>query len=51
MNVTLENNVITIANPVKHRFLQRRRFTRIKFLEDLTLTYDNKNYFDAKKYY
>ena len=25
----LENNVITIANPVKHRFLQRRKFTRI----------------------
>ena len=34
----LENNVITIANPVKHRFLQRRRFTRIKFLSDLVLT-------------
>ncbi len=37
----LENNVITIANPVKHRFLQRRKFTRIKFLEDLELTYDD----------
>ena len=36
----LENNVITIANPVKHRFLQRRKFTRIKFLEDLELTCD-----------
>ena len=34
----LENNVITIANPVKHRFLQRRKFTRIKFIEDLELT-------------
>ncbi len=34
----LENNVISIANPVKHRFLQRRKFTRIKFLEDLVLT-------------
>lgn len=33
----LENNVVTIANPVKHRFLQRRKFTRIKFLEDLVL--------------
>lgn len=33
----LENNVITIASPVKHRFLQRRKFTRIKFLEDLEL--------------
>ena len=27
----IENNVLTIANPVKHRFLQRRKFTRIKF--------------------
>ena len=34
----LENNVITIANPVKHRFLQRRKYTRIKFIEDLVLT-------------
>ncbi len=34
----LENNVVTIANPVKHRFLQRRKFTRIKFLEDMELT-------------
>ncbi len=33
----LQNNVISIANPVKHRFLQRRKFTRIKFLEDLEL--------------
>ena len=34
----LENNVITIANPIKHRFLQRRKFTRIKFIEDLELS-------------
>ena len=34
----LENNVISIANPVKHRFLQRRKFTRIKFNEDLQLS-------------
>lgn len=33
----LENNVIKIANPIKHRFLQRRKFTRIKFIEDLEL--------------
>ena len=35
----LENNVISIANPVKHRFLQRRKFTRIKFIEELELVY------------
>ena len=38
----IENNVLTIANPVKHRFLQRRKFTRIKFLEDLELIYEDK---------
>ena len=37
----LENNVITVANPVKHRFLQRRKFTRIKFIEDLILSCDD----------
>lgn len=36
------NNVIKIANPVKHRFLQRRKFTRIKYLEDLELIYEDK---------
>ena len=36
---SLENNVLTVANPVKHRFLQRRKFTRIKFMEDLVLSY------------
>ena len=34
----LENNIVSIANPVKHRFLQRRKYTRIKFFEDLVLT-------------
>lgn len=33
----VENNVLSIANPVKHRFLQRRKFTRIKFIEELEL--------------
>ena len=37
----LENNVISIANPVKHRFLQRRKFTRIKFMEDLELVFND----------
>lgn len=36
----IENNVITIANPVKHKFLQRRKYTRIKFIEDLELVND-----------
>ena len=37
----LENNVVTIANPVKHRFLQRRKFTRIKFIEELELVWED----------
>ena len=37
----LENNVITIANPVKHRFLQRRKFTRVKFIENIELCLEN----------
>ena len=37
----IENNVITIANPVKHRFLQRRKFTRIKFMEDIELVFED----------
>lgn len=34
----LNNNVISIANPIKHRFLQRRKFTRITFLTDIELS-------------
>lgn len=33
-----DNNTLEIANPAKHKFLQRRRFTRIKFIYDLTLS-------------
>lgn len=36
----IENNVVTISNPVKHRFLQRRKFTRVKFLEEMQLVSD-----------
>ncbi len=38
---SLDNNILTVANPVKHRFLQRRKFTRIKFTEDVVLTYED----------
>ena len=37
----LEKNVVSIANPVKHRFLQRRKFTRVKFVENLELVYED----------
>lgn len=37
----LDGNVVAIANPKKHRFLQRRKFTRIKFLENLELEHED----------
>lgn len=40
----MENNILTIANPVKHRFLQRRKFTRITFLQDTKLYRDDISY-------
>lgn len=38
---TIEGKRVKIANPAKHRFLQRRQYTRIKFVHDLDLTADN----------
>lgn len=40
----VKGNVVSIANPKKHRFLQRRKFTRINFLEKLTLSCDDLSY-------
>ena len=40
----LDGNEISIANPKKHRFLQRRKFTRIKFLENLELINGDSTY-------
>lgn len=37
---TIEGKRVKIANPAKHRFLQRRQYTRIKFMHDLDLTFD-----------
>ncbi len=37
---SLENNIIKIANPVKHRFLQRRKYTRVKFVENIELIFE-----------
>lgn len=37
----VQGNSVIIANPKKHRFLQRRKFTRIKFLEELELKYND----------
>ena len=40
----VEDNIIKIANPVKHRFLQRRKYTRIKFIEDIELVFENQTF-------
>lgn len=40
----LDGNEVFIANPRKHRFLQRRKFTRIKFIENLVLEYEDKKH-------
>lgn len=37
---TIEGKRVKIASPAKHRFLQRRQYTRIKFMHDLDLTFD-----------
>jgi len=35
--VEIENNELFIANPIKHRFLQRRQFTRISFITESSM--------------
>lgn len=40
----LKKNIVYVANPKKHRFLQRRKYTRIKFIENIDLIYDDKAY-------
>lgn len=40
----MKNNLLTIANPIKHRFLQRRKFTRIMFLTETKLYRDDISY-------
>ncbi len=37
---TIEGRIIKIANPAKHRFLQRRQYTRIKFVNELELSFE-----------
>lgn len=42
--VKVEGNVVVVTFPRKHRFLQRRTFTRIKFIQDVELEKDGKTY-------
>jgi len=36
----IEGKTLTIANPAKHKFLQRRQYTRVKFMHDIDMTAD-----------
>lgn len=37
---TIEGKRVKVANPAKHRFLQRRQYTRIKYVYELNLNFD-----------
>ena len=41
---SIEGKRIKVANPAKHRFLQRRQYTRIKFVHDLDLKCNDKSH-------
>ena len=41
---SIDGNVLTIASPAKHKFLQRRQYTRIKFVQDLKLLLGESSY-------
>lgn len=40
----IDGNVLTVRIPLKHRFLQRRAFTRIKFNKEMECKLDGKTY-------
>lgn len=42
--VKIDGNIVVVSIPRKHRFLQRRAFTRVKFMHDLELKLENKVY-------
>ena len=42
--IKIEDNILTVANPIKHRFLQRRQFTRIKFIQKIELKSEDSLY-------
>ncbi|MBP3820453.1 PilZ domain-containing protein [bacterium] len=40
----IDGKTLVIASPAKHKFLQRRQYTRVKYLYDLVMKYDGKDY-------
>lgn len=42
--VEIDGNMLTVKSPIKHRFLQRRAFTRVKLMKNMTLSLDGATY-------
>ncbi len=40
----INGKTLVIASPAKHKFLQRRQYTRIKYMTDMEIAFDNKSY-------
>jgi c-di-GMP-binding flagellar brake protein YcgR len=40
----VDGKIITVKNPIKHRYLKRRQFTRIKYNEDLEFSDGNQTH-------
>lgn len=40
----IEDKKIRVMNPAKHKYLQRRQYTRIKYIYDLELKHENESY-------
>ena len=40
----IDKNILFVSSPAKHKFLQRRQYTRIKFNIDLDMNFDGKDY-------
>jgi len=41
---SIDGKTLVIASPAKHKFLQRRQYTRIKYMTDLDISFDGKTY-------
>ena len=41
---SIEGKTLVIASPAKHKFLQRRQFTRVKFIHDIDLKLNDQSY-------
>lgn len=42
--IEIKGNILKVLMPIKHRFLQRRTFTRIKFTQDMSFDLNGKIY-------